>query len=96
MVQLFFRPNVRMGKKCDLREFDRGMTVSARRGGLRISGNADLLGFACRTDSRFCIQKTKKTSSEQQFCGQKHVVNETTRLMEADRKVRVTQITTHE
>ena len=26
-VQLFFRSNVRMGKKCDLSDFDRGMIV---------------------------------------------------------------------
>ena len=46
------------------------------------------------------VRKKKKTSSEQQFCGQKHVVNERgqrrrARLVEADRKVTVTQITTH-
>ena len=42
----------------------------------------------------------KKTSSEGQFCRQKHVVNERgqtkrARLVEADTKVTVTQITTH-
>ena len=41
-----------------------------------------------------------KTSSEQQFCGQKRIVNERRqrrkgRHVEADTKVRVTQITTH-
>ena len=44
-VQLFFRPNVRMGKKCDLSDFARGMIVGE--GGLRISETADLLGL-CR------------------------------------------------
>ena len=42
-VQLFFRPNVRMGKKSD---FDHGMIVGARQGGLSISETADLLGFS--------------------------------------------------
>ena len=35
-VQLFFRPNVTIAKKCDLSEFDRGMIVGARQGGLSI------------------------------------------------------------
>ena len=39
--QLFFRPNVRMGKKCDVS--DRGMIVGARQGGLSITKTADLL-----------------------------------------------------
>ena len=42
-VQLLFRSNVRMGKKCDLSDFDRGMIVGARQGGLNISETADLL-----------------------------------------------------
>ena len=29
-VQLFFRPNVRMEKKCDQSDFDRGIIVGAR------------------------------------------------------------------
>ena len=33
-VQLFFRPNDRIGKKCDLSDFDHGMIVGARQGGL--------------------------------------------------------------
>ena len=70
-VQLFFRPNVRMGKKCDLSDFDHGMIVGARQGGLSISETADLLGF-CTTVSRVCREwcEKLKTSSEQQFCGQ--------------------------
>ena len=32
-----FRPNVRMGKNCDLSDFHRGMIVGARKGGLSIS-----------------------------------------------------------
>ena len=31
-VQLFFRPNVTMRKKCDLSDFDHGMIVGARQG----------------------------------------------------------------
>ena len=59
-VQLFFRPNVRMGKKCDLSDFDRGMIVAARQGGLSISETADLLGFSHTTVSRVCREWCKK------------------------------------
>ena len=45
-LQLFFRPYFRMGKKCDLSDFDRGMIVGVRQGGLNISETADLLGFS--------------------------------------------------
>ena len=44
-VQLFFRPNVRMGK-CDLSDFDHRMIVGARLGGLNISETADLHSLA--------------------------------------------------
>ena len=43
---------IRMGKKGDLSDFERGMVVGARRAGLSISGTADLLGFSCTTISR--------------------------------------------
>ena len=36
MVKLFVRPNVRMGKKCDLSDFDRLMIVGARPSSLSI------------------------------------------------------------
>ena len=51
-VQLFFKPNVRMGTKCDLSDFDRGMIVGANSS--NISETADLFGFAGTTDSRVC------------------------------------------
>ena len=38
-------------KKCDLSDFDRGMIVGARQGGLSISETADLLGFSRTTAS---------------------------------------------
>ena len=74
---MFFTPNVRMVKNCDLSYFEHGMIVGARQGGLSISETADL-GFSHTTVSRVCREwcEKLKTSSEQQFCGQKHVVNE--------------------
>ena len=91
-----------VGKKCDLSDFDCGMIVGARQGGLSISETADLLVFSPTTVSRVCREwcEKQKTSSEQQFCRQKHIVNERgqrrrARLVKADRKVTVTQITTH-
>ena len=53
-VQLFFRPNVRMGKKCNLSDFDCGMIVGARKGGL--STSADLLGFRERCEKQNNLQ----------------------------------------
>ena len=55
-----FRPNVRMGKKCDLSDFDRDMIVGARQGGLSISETADLLGFSHTTVSRVCREWCEK------------------------------------
>ena len=43
---LKFKPSIRMGKKRDLSDFERGMVVGARRAGLSISKTADLLGFS--------------------------------------------------
>ena len=45
-VHLFFTPNFRMENKCDLIDFDSGMVVGARQGGLSISEPADVLGFS--------------------------------------------------
>jgi len=44
--------NVRMGKKGDLRNFERGMVVGTRGAGLSISQSAQLLGFSHTTISR--------------------------------------------
>ncbi len=41
-----------MGKKGDLSDFEHGMVVGARLGGLSISKTADLLGFSHTTISR--------------------------------------------
>ena len=87
-----------MGKKCHLSDFDRRMIVGARQVGLSISETADLLGFSCKTVSRVC-REWCENKKQQQFCEQKNV-NERgqrrrTRQVKADRKVTVTQITTH-
>ena len=99
-VQLFFRPNVIMGKKCDLSDFDREVIVGAPQGGLNISETADR-DFHVEQSLKFAenAAKNKKTSSEQQFCGQKHLINERgpwrrAILVKAGRKVTVMQITT--
>ena len=47
----------RIGKACDLSEFDHGMIVVARQGGLSSSETVDLLGFAHTTVSRVCKEK---------------------------------------
>src|SRR5512133_128448 len=88
-----------MVKKGDLRDFDRGMVVAARRAALSISETADLLGFSCTTISRVyreCSNK-EEISSERQFCGRKCLVDakgqrRMARLVPADRKATVTQI----
>ena len=49
-----------MGKKYDLSDFDLGMIVGARQGGLSISETADLLGFSHITVSRVCKEWHEK------------------------------------
>ncbi len=98
---LKFKPSIRMGKKGDLSDFECGMVVGARRGGLSISKTADLLGFPCTTISRVYKEwsKKEKISSERQMCGRKCLVDvrgqrRMGRLDRDDRKATITHITT--
>jgi len=49
-----------MGKKGDLRDFERGIVVGARWTGLSISKTADLLGFSRKTNSSVYREWSKK------------------------------------
>ena len=92
-----FRPNVRLGKRCYPSDFDCGMIVGARQGGLSISETAARLGFSCTPVWREWYKK-RKPSSERQFRRQRSLVNERgqwARLVKAERKVTVMQIITY-
>ena len=54
-----------MGKNGDLRDFERGMVVGARRAGLSMSESADLLGFTPTTISGFTENGPKERISSE-------------------------------
>lgn len=62
-----------MRGKCD---FDSVVAVGAGQAGLSISQAAGLQGFSHATVCRVFTEKKWKTSSEQQFCEQRHLVDE--------------------
>ncbi len=77
------------------------MVVGARRAGLSISKNADLLGLSHTTSSRVYREwsEKEKLSSERQLCERKCLVDvrgqkRMGRLVRDDRKETVTKITT--
>ena len=82
--------------KFDLSYFDPGMIVGARWGGLSISVTAISWDFHAQQSQVYSEwYKKQKTSSEQQFCGQKRAVDERgqrrrARLYKAERKMTVT------
>uniref|UniRef100_A0A4W5R473 Acidic leucine-rich nuclear phosphoprotein 32 family member n=1 Tax=Hucho hucho TaxID=62062 RepID=A0A4W5R473_9TELE len=92
--------NVRMGKKSDLREFERGMIVGARRAGSSISQTAALLGFSRTTVSVVYREwrDKQKTSSQRQSSGRKQLVDKKgrrrlERIVQANRRATIRQIT---
>ena len=95
-VLLFFRPNVKIGKKWNSSDFECGIIVGARQV-VWVSQTTGLLVFSHNSIYRVCKEWCEK---QQQFCGQTCLVNERgqrrrDRLVKADQKVTVTLITTH-
>ena len=62
-LQLMFTSAIRMGKECDVSDFDRYMIVGARRAGLSTSVTADLLPFSHTTVSRVYSEWSKTRRS---------------------------------
>jgi transposase len=97
---LTFRFNIRMGKKRDLRDFERGMIVGSRRAGSSISQTAALLGFS-RTAVSVVYREWRdkqKTSSQRQSSGRKQLVDKRgrmrlERIVQTNRRATIRQIT---
>uniref|UniRef100_A0A4W5R951 Acidic leucine-rich nuclear phosphoprotein 32 family member n=1 Tax=Hucho hucho TaxID=62062 RepID=A0A4W5R951_9TELE len=89
-----------MGKKRDLRDFERGMIVGSRRAGSSISQTAALLGFSRTTVSVVYREwrDKQKTSSQRQSSGRKQLVDKKgrrrlERIVQANRRATIRQIT---
>ncbi|XP_036789618.1 acidic leucine-rich nuclear phosphoprotein 32 family member B [Oncorhynchus mykiss] len=89
-----------MGKKSDLRDFERGMIVGSRRAGSSISQTAALLGFS-RTAVSVVYREWRdkqKTSSQRQSSGRKQLVDKRgrrrlERIVQTNRRATIRQIT---
>uniref|UniRef100_A0A8C7K281 Acidic leucine-rich nuclear phosphoprotein 32 family member n=1 Tax=Oncorhynchus kisutch TaxID=8019 RepID=A0A8C7K281_ONCKI len=89
-----------MGKKSDLRDFERGMIVGSRRAGSSISQTATLLGFS-RTAVSVVYREWRdkqKTSSQRQSSGRKQLVDKRgrrrlERIVQTNKRATVRQIT---
>uniref|UniRef100_A0A673ZTP6 Acidic leucine-rich nuclear phosphoprotein 32 family member n=1 Tax=Salmo trutta TaxID=8032 RepID=A0A673ZTP6_SALTR len=89
-----------MGKKSDLRDFERGMIVGSRRAGSSISQTAALLGFSRTTVSVVYREwrDKQKTSSQRQSSGRKQLVDKRgrrrlERIVQTNRRATIRQIT---
>ena len=90
-VRLFFRPNVRMGKKCDLWPWNDCWCQTGWIEYLRNCWSHRIFTHSSLQSLQRIGVKNKKTSSEQQFCKHKCIFNKrrTSRLVKPDRKVTV-------
>lgn len=66
---LKFKPSIRMGKKCDLSDFEHGIAVGARLAGLSISEAADRLSYSHTTISRVYREWSEKRRKYPVSCG---------------------------